>query len=165
MHRLHSTALHESVWVSLPGGVGECVIARLDPLAPMLVATAFSAAYMAEIIRGGLQAISKGQYEAALAIGLSRSSATLFVVLPQAMRAAIPALVNQATALLKDTTLFGYIGILELLSVSRSVAANPEWRGTVFELYFFVGAAFWVLCYTMSAMGRRIEHASAPERH
>jgi len=125
----------------------------------MLTITAFSAAYMAENVRGGLQAIPKGQREAAHALGLNSILTTALIVLPQAIRAVIPAIVGQAIALFKDTTLFGFIGILELLSVSRSVAANLEWRGTVFELYVFIGLLFWILCYSMSYVGRRIEKA------
>ena len=75
----------------------------------------------------------------------------------QAIRAVIPAIVGQFIALFKDTTLFGFIAILELLNISRSVLGNLEWRGTIFELYVFIGVVFWILCYSMSAISRRIE--------
>jgi len=123
----------------------------------MITITIFSSAYMAENVRGGLQAIPKGQVEAAYAVGLNGALTTLLIILPQALRAVIPAIVGQFIALFKDTTLFGFIAILELLSISRSVLGNLEWRGTIFELYVFIGVVFWILCYSMSAVSRRIE--------
>jgi len=125
----------------------------------MLTITLFSAAYMAENVRGGLQAIPKGQYEAAYAVGLNGALTTLLIILPQALRAVIPAIVGQFIALFKDTTLFGFIAILELLNISRSVLGNLEWRGRIFELYVFIGVVFWVLCYSMSYVSRRIERS------
>jgi len=123
----------------------------------MMTITAFSAAYMAENVRGGLQAIPKGQYEAAYAVGLKGMLTTVLIILPQALRAVIPAIVGQFIALFKDTTLFGFIAILELLNISRSILGNLEWRGRIFELYVFIGVVFWILCYTMSYVSRRIE--------
>jgi len=123
----------------------------------MVTIIAFSSAYMAENVRGGLQAIPKGQIEAAQALGLGPFLTTGLIVLPQALRAVIPAIVGQFIALFKDTTLFGFIAILEILSMSRSVVGNLEWRGTIFELYVFIGFVFWVLCYSISRVGRRIE--------
>jgi len=123
----------------------------------MMTITAFSAAYMAENVRGGLQAIPKGQYEAAYAVGLSGVLTTVLIILPQALRAVIPAIVGQFISLFKDTTLFGFIAILELLNISRSILGNLEWRGTIFELYVFIGIIFWVLCYSMSYVSRRVE--------
>ena len=123
----------------------------------MITITIFSSAYMAENVRGGLQAIPKGQYEAAYAVGLNGALTTILIILPQALRAVIPAIVGQFIALFKDTTLFGFIAILELLNISRSVLGNLEWRGTIFELYVFIGVVFWILCYSMSAISRRIE--------
>jgi len=123
----------------------------------MMTITAFSAAYMAENVRGGLQAIPKGQYEAAYAVGLSGVLTTVLIILPQALRAVIPAIVGQFISLFKDTTLFGFIAILELLNISRSILGNLEWRGTIFELYVFIGIIFWILCYSMSYVSRRVE--------
>ncbi len=123
----------------------------------MLTITLFSAAYMAENVRGGLQAISRGQYEAAYALGLNRMLTTLLIILPQALRAVIPAIVGQFIALFKDTTLFGFIAILEMLNISRSVLGNLQWRGRIFELYMFIGVVFWVLCYSMSYISRWVE--------
>ena len=123
----------------------------------MVTIIAFSAAYMAENVRGGLQSIPQGQIEAAYALGLGKVLTTVLIILPQALRAVIPAIVGQFIALFKDTTLFGFIAILELLSLSRSVVGNLEWRGTIFELYVFIGILFWALCYSMSYVGRSIE--------
>jgi len=123
----------------------------------MMTITAFSAAYMAENVRGGLQAIPRGQYEAASAVGLNKALATILIILPQALRLVIPAIVGQFIALFMDTTLFGFIAILELLNITRSIMGNIEWRGTIFELYVFIGIAFWILCYSMSYVSRRIE--------
>ncbi len=123
----------------------------------MMTITAFTAAYMAENIRGGLQAIPKGQYEAAYAVGLNKTLTTILVILPQALRLVIPAIVGQFIALFMDTTLFGFIAILELLNITRSIMGNLEWRGTIFELYVFIGVVFWIVCYSMSYISRRIE--------
>jgi general L-amino acid transport system permease protein len=123
----------------------------------MLTITAFSAAYMAENVRGGLQAIPRGQYEAAYAVGLNGTLTTMLIILPQALRLVIPAIVGQFIALFMDTTLFGFIAILELLNITRSIMGNLEWRGTIFELYVFIGVVFWIVCYSMSFISRRIE--------
>ena len=123
----------------------------------MMTITAFTAAYMAENVRGGLQAIPRGQYEAAYAVGLNGTLTTLLIVLPQALRLVIPAIVGQFIALFMDTTLFGFIAILELLNITRSIMGNLEWRGTIFELYVFIGIVFWIMCYSMSYISRRIE--------
>jgi general L-amino acid transport system permease protein len=119
--------------------------------------TIFSAAYVAENVRGGLQAIPAGQVEAAQAIGLRGWQTNLFVVLPQALRMTIPANVGLFISLLKDTTLVVIIALLELLGVGRAVLAQPEWLGTAFEVYFFVGAVFFVLCYALSQASYRLE--------
>ena len=123
----------------------------------MMTITAFSAAYMAENVRGGLQAIPRGQYEAASAVGLNKALITILIILPQALRLVIPAIVGQFISLFMDTTLFGFIAILELLNITRSIMGNIEWRGTIFELYVFIGIVFWILCYSMSYISRRME--------
>jgi len=123
----------------------------------MMTITAFEAAYMAENVRGGLQAIPKGQYEAANAVGLNKLLTTTLIIMPQALRLVIPAIVGQFISLFMDTTLFGFIAILELLHISRSVMGNVQWRGTIFELYVFIGVVFWLACYSMSYISRRIE--------
>ena len=119
--------------------------------------TLFSAAYVAENVRGGLQAIPAGQHEAAFAIGLRTWQTTVFIVLPQALRITIPANVGLFISLLKDTTLAYIIGLLEILGIGRAVLANPEWLGTQFEVYFFVAIVFFVLSYTLSQASYRLE--------
>jgi general L-amino acid transport system permease protein len=119
--------------------------------------TLFSAAYVAENVRGGLQAIPAGQIEAAHAIGLRSWQTNLFIVLPQALRITIPANVGLFISLLKDTTLVAIVGLLELLGIGRAVLAQPEWLGTSFEVYVFVGVVFFVLCYTLSQASYRLE--------
>ena len=136
----------------LPGTFRPDIVIRA-----MVTITAFSAAYMAENVRGGLQAIPKGQFDAAYAVGLNGALTTILIVLPQALRAVIPAIVGQFIALFKDTTLFSFIAILELLGMARSVLGNLEWRGTIFELYIFIGFAFWIFCYSLSYVSRKIE--------
>ncbi len=119
--------------------------------------TLFSAAYVAENIRGGLQAIPAGQHEAAFAIGLRTWQTTIFIVLPQALRITIPSNVGLFISLLKDTTLAYIIGLLEILGIGRAVLANPEWLGTQFEVYAFIAVVFFVLSYTLSQASYRLE--------
>jgi general L-amino acid transport system permease protein len=121
--------------------------------------TLFSAAYVAENVRGGLQAIPSGQIEAAHAIGLNTIQTNIFIVLPQALRAVIPANVGLFISLLKDTTLVVIIGLLELLGIGRAVLAQTEWFGAQMEVYVFVAAVFFVLCYAMSQASYRLEVA------
>ena len=133
---------------------------RLDRVARAMGGlTLFSAAYVAENVRGGLQAIPTGQVEAAQALGLSGIQTNLSIVLPQALRSVIPANVGLFISLLKDTTLVGIIGLLELLNIGRAVLAQPESLGARMEVYAFVAAVFFVLCYAMSQASYRIERA------
>ena len=119
--------------------------------------TIFSAAYVAENVRGGLQAIPVGQHEAAHSIGLRTWQTTIFIVLPQALRITIPANVGLFISLLKDTTLVYIISLLDLLGIGRAVLANPEWLGASFEVYLFVAAVFFVLSYALSQASYRLE--------
>jgi general L-amino acid transport system permease protein len=121
--------------------------------------TLFTAAYVAENVRGGLQAIPTGQIEAAHALGLSTVRTNLHIVLPQALRSVIPANVGLFISLLKDTTLVTIIGLLELLGIGRAVLAQPESLGAHLEVYLFVAAVFFVLCYAMSQASYRLESA------
>ncbi|MDE0466267.1 MAG: amino acid ABC transporter permease [Candidatus Poribacteria bacterium] len=123
----------------------------------MLGITFFSAAYMAENVRGGLQGIPRGQHEAAQAVGLNYAQTTLFIVLPQALRSVIPAIVGQFIALFKDTSLVAIVGLIELLGVSKSVINNPDWLGLQAEVYLFAAVVYFVFCYSMSYGSRKIE--------
>jgi general L-amino acid transport system permease protein len=117
----------------------------------------FSAAYMAENVRGGLQAIPRGQIEAAKALGLNSPLVVIFVVLPQALRAVIPAIVGQFIGLFKDTSLLSLVGLVELTGIARSILAQPQFLGRYAEVYLFIGLIYWVFCYSMSLASRRLE--------
>jgi len=133
---------------------------RIDALVSAIGGlTLFSAAYVAENVRGGLQAIPSGQIEAANAIGLNAIQRNIYIVLPQALRTVIPANVGLFISLLKDTTLVFVAGggLLELLAIGRSVLAQPQWFGAHVEVYVFISAVFFVLCYTMSQASYRLE--------
>jgi len=123
----------------------------------MVGITMFSAAYMAENVRGGLQAIPKGQFEAAYAMGLKGWQSMILIVLPQALRAVIPAIVGQFISLFKDTTLVSIIGLLDFLRIAESVANNANWLGLWYELLAFTALVYWVFTYSMSYVSRRIE--------
>jgi general L-amino acid transport system permease protein len=131
---------------------------RLDRVARAMGGiTLFSAAYVAENVRGGLQAIPSGQIEAAQALGLNGVQTNLYIVLPQALRAVIPANVGLFISLLKDTTLVTIIGLLELLGISRAVLAQSESFGAQMEVYVFIAVVFFILCYAMSQASYRLE--------
>jgi general L-amino acid transport system permease protein len=121
--------------------------------------TLFCAAYVAENVRGGLQAIPRGQIEAAQALGLGTIATNRFIVLPQALRAVIPANVGLFISVLKDTTLVIIVGLLELLGIGRAVLAQPEWLGTQYEVYGFIAVVFFILCWTISRASYRLEAA------
>lgn len=121
--------------------------------------TAFTAAYMAENVRGGLQAIPTGQVEAAQALGLGNAMVTGFIVLPQALRMVIPATVGLFISLFKDTTLVSIMGLLEILGVGRSVLAQPQYLGLQNEVYVFIAVVFFICCYAMSFASYRLEEA------
>jgi general L-amino acid transport system permease protein len=117
----------------------------------------FSAAYLAENVRGGLQAIPKGQFEAAQALGLNGFQSMVFIIMPQALRLIIPILVGQFIALFKDTALVSIVGLLDLVGIARTVLAQPEFLGLQREVYAFISLLYWVLSYAMSYMSQRLE--------
>jgi general L-amino acid transport system permease protein len=122
--------------------------------------TLFTAAYVAEIVRGGLQALPKGQTEAALALGMSPTTVTFRIVLPQALRAVVPALVGQFISLFIDTTLAGAaMGFFEVLNATSAAQAQAEFRGQQLtaETVSFVMLLFWIGCITMSRESQRLE--------
>lgn len=110
----------------------------------------FSAAYMAEVVRGGLQAIPKGQYEAADALGLSYWKKTGLIILPQALKITIPSIVNTFIGLFKDTSLVLIIGMFDVLGIGQAANTDPDWLGFATESYVFVALVFWVFCFSMS---------------
>ncbi|MBM3537552.1 MAG: amino acid ABC transporter permease [Alphaproteobacteria bacterium] len=117
----------------------------------------FAAAYLAEVVRGGLQAIPKGQYEAADALGLSYWKKTGFIVLPQALKIVIPPLVNTFIGLFKDTSLVLIIGIYDLLNAAKTSTIEPKWQGFSIEAYVFVSIIYFVFCFAMSKYSQKIE--------
>ena len=119
--------------------------------------TLFSAAYLAENVRGGLQNIPRGQYEAAEALGLSAVQKMTLIILPQALRIIVPILVGQFISLFKDTSLVTIVSLLDLLGIANTVLAQPNFIGTQREVYFFIGVIYWLISYTISALGKRLE--------
>ncbi|MBD2725327.1 amino acid ABC transporter permease [Nostoc sp. FACHB-892] len=117
----------------------------------------FSAAYMAENVRGGLQSVPRGQIEAAKALGLNTAFVVLFIILPQALRTVIPAIVGQFIGLFKDTSLLSLVGLVELTGIARSILAQPQFLDRYKEVYLFIGIIYWIFCYSMSLASRRLE--------
>lgn len=133
---------------------------RIDRLIRALTGfTLFSAAYVAENVRGGLQAIPEGQIEAAKALGLTGFPTTMLIVLPQALRMVIPANVGQFISLFKDTSLVAIMGLLELLGIGMAVLANPNYMGLQREVYVFIALIYGIFSYAMSHASRRLEIA------
>jgi general L-amino acid transport system permease protein len=127
----------------------------------MVGITLFSAAYLAENVRGGLQAVPRGQYEAADALGLSTWLKLRMIILPQALRAVIPAIVGQFIALFKDTSLVALVGLVDLLGIARSIIQQPEWvntpGGITREVYAGIAVIYFVFSYGMSWASRQLE--------
>ena len=139
----------------LPEGV------NFDKLLRALIGTMlFAAAYMAEVVRGGLQAIPRGQYEAAEALGLSYWRMMGLIVLPQALRTVIPGIVNSFIALFKDTTLVLIIGLFDFLGMIQAAATDPNWLGFAAEGYVFAAAVYWVFCFSISRYSQTLERRS-----
>jgi general L-amino acid transport system permease protein len=147
----------------LPGGLAPERIWRAA-----WVLTFFAAAYLAEAVRSGLAAVPNGQVEAARSLGLSYPQALQQVVLPQALRVALPAMVGQFISLFQDTTLLSLIGLLELLGVARTVMANPEFLGKNAEVYLTLAVLFWCCCAALGlgsrALERRLDPQTIPSR-
>lgn len=129
-----------------------------DKLLRALVGIAFFyAAYMAEVIRGGLQGIPRGQYEAAKALGWAYWRMMSVIILPQTLRLVIPGLANNFLSLLKDTTLVAVIGLLDLLGIAKAAMADSEWLGFTKEAYVFAAIVFWVFCFGISRYSVHLE--------
>jgi general L-amino acid transport system permease protein len=125
----------------------------------------FAAAYQAETVRGGLQALSKGQEEAAMSLGLSYFHTMVFIILPQALRNVIPILVTGAISLLKDTSLVVIIGMFDMMGIANAVVANPTWLGKHVEAYAFIAGIYWVICFSMSRYARHLEIKFSAGQH
>lgn len=132
--------------------------ATLDKLLRAMIGIVlFQSAYMAEVVRGGLQAIPKGQYEAAEALGFGYWRAMGLIILPQALKLVIPGIVNTFIALFKDTTLVLIIGLFDLLGIVQQAFADPNWLGYSVEGYLFAGAVYWAFCFGMSRYSQGLE--------
>lgn len=142
--------------VMLPLFLPENVV--VDKLLRAMIGIAiFGGAYMAEIVRGGLQALPKGQYEAAYALGLGYWKINRLIILPQALRIVIPGIVNSFISLFKDTTLLTQIGIFELLGIAQAATRDANWAGLSKEGYVFTAFIFFIICFAMSRYSLYIE--------
>jgi His/Glu/Gln/Arg/opine family amino acid ABC transporter permease subunit len=145
-------------WFLVPQITGE----RLPEYTVALTAfVVFEAAYLGEIVRAGIQSVSRGQSEAATATGLSYGQTTLHVILPQAIRNMIPSLVTQFIVLFKDTSLASIIGMMDLTKAAQTVSQR-EIRP--FEMYLFIAVVYWLCTYGMSRLSRWLEKRMSPER-
>ena len=141
----------------LPPGTNFDIILRV-----IIMVTVFAAAYMAEVIRGGLAALPKGQYEAADALGLDYWKAQRLIILPQALKISIPGIVSTFIGMFKDTTLVTFVGLFDpLKGISDFVRANFAWKGIYWEPFIFVGAIFFIICFSMSRYSMYLERRLA----
>jgi len=146
--------------IFMPPGTDFDIILRV-----MIMATLFASAYMAEVVRGGLAALPKGQYEGADSLGLDYWQAQRLVIMPQALKISIPGIVNRFIALFKDTTLVSIIGLLDPLGLTVSIRANQEWNGIVWELYGFIALLFFTVCFGMSRYSMYLERKLRTDHH
>ena len=117
----------------------------------------FEAAYVAEVIRGGLQALPRGQYDAAKSLGMGYWRMQIFVILPQALKLVIPGIANTFLALVKDTPLIFVVGLSEVVGMLQMAKTNPKWLGFAMEGYIFASILFWAICYAMSKYSQYLE--------
>jgi general L-amino acid transport system permease protein len=136
----------------LPSGVSVDKLLRAQ-----LALVLFAAAYLAEVVRGGLQAVPQEQYEIADALGLKAHQKYLYIVLPQALRLAVPPLVNTLVGLFKDTSLVAIIGVFDLLQAVKVSLGEPRWTGFGVEAYLFAALVYFLFCFAMSAYSKRLE--------
>ena len=138
--------------IFLPPGTNFDIILRV-----LIMVTIFAAAYMAEVVRGGLAALPKGQYEAADALGLDYWKAQRLIIMPQALKISIPGIVSTFIGVFKDTTLVSIIGLLDPLGLSNAIRADSAWNGIVWELYGFIALLFFIFCFSMSRYSMYLE--------
>ena len=137
----------------------------IDKLVRVIIAISlFEAAYVAEVIRGGLQALPRGQYDAAKSLGMGYWKMHIFVILPQALKLVIPGIANTFLALVKDTPLIFVVGLLELVGMLNLAKTNPKWLGFAMEGYVFAAIVFWIICYAMSKYSYNLEEKYKTER-
>ena len=137
----------------------------MDKLVRVIIAiTLFEAAYCADVIRGGLQALPRGQYDAAKSLGMGYWKMHIFVILPQALKLVIPGIANTFLALVKDTPLIFVVGLAEIAGMLALAKTNPEWLGFAMEGYIFASIIFWIICYAMSKYSYNLEAKYKTER-
>ena len=137
----------------LPPGTNFDIVLRV-----IIMVTLFSSAYIAEVVRGGLAALPKGQYEAADSLGLDYWKSMRLIILPQALKISIPGIVNTFIGLFKDTTLVVFIGLLDPIGLSNAIRATTEWNGIYWELFAFIGLMFFVFCFSMGRYSMYLEN-------
>ena len=130
----------------------------------LIMVTLFSSAYIAEVVRGGLQGLSTGQYEAADSLGLTYWKAHRLIILPQALKISIPGIVNTFIGLYKDTTLVLIIGMMDIVGLGRARLNDPEWLGLAPELYFFIAFFFFLCCFSMARYSLNLENKLSTNR-
>jgi general L-amino acid transport system permease protein len=123
----------------------------------IIMVTLFSSAYIAEVVRGGLAALPKGQYEAADALGLDYWKSMQLIVLPQALKISIPGIVNTFIGLFKDTTLVVFIGLFDPIGLAGAIRASTDWNGIYWELFLFIGVMFFIFCFSMGRYSLYLE--------
>ena len=137
----------------------------MDKLVRVIIAiTLFEGAYCAEVIRGGLQSLPRGQYDAAKSLGMGYWKMHIFVILPQALKLVIPGICNTFLALVKDTPLIFVVGLAELAGMLALAKTNPKWLGFAMEGYIFASIIFWIICYAMSKYSYNLEEKYKTER-
>ncbi len=138
--------------VFMPPGTNFDIILRV-----MIMMTLFSAAYMAEVIRGGLASLPKGQYEGADSLGLNYWQAQRLIIMPQALKISIPGIVSTFISVFKDTTLVSIIGLFDVIGLSTAIRADTSWNGIYWELFAFIAVLFFVVCFSMSRYSMYLE--------
>ena len=138
--------------IFLPPGTNFDIILRV-----MIMVTLFAAAYMAEVIRGGLAALPKGQYEGADSLGLNYWQAQRLIIMPQALKISIPGIVSTFIGVFKDTVLVSIIGLLDPLGLANAIRADQAWNGVYWELFIFIGFIFFIFCFSMSRYSMYLE--------
>ena len=137
----------------------------MDKLVRVIIAiTLFESAYMAEVVRGGLQALPRGQYDAGKSLGMGYWRMHLLIIMPQALKLVIPGIANTFLALVKDTPLILVVGLLELIGMIDMAKTNPKWLGFAAEGYVFAGFVFWIICYAMSRYSINLERKYKTDR-
>ena len=149
----------QKIVVCGPSGSGKSTLIRC-----IIAISLFEAAYVAEVIRGGLQALPRGQYDAAKSLGMGYWKMHIFVILPQALKLVIPGICNTFLALVKDTPLIFVVGLAELAGMLALAKTNPKWLGFAMEGYVFAAIIFWIICYAMSKYSYNLEAKYKTER-